>query len=178
MKKREIIIYGIITSFAIFLSFWYLIDVKIGVIFSLISLGIIGHVIYKEHIDREVIIALLLALIITSYYTYEYTSLNLYAGKINVFPLVSWIAVLVVLREFYKKIRLEKKYKFLIASCTYIVILFVLEAVGYYFLNIKLASHYPSLFGLGIIHAPLGMKFFYLTAGPLYLILTEFLKVK
>ena len=170
--------YGIITSVAIFISLWYFIDSKVGIIFSLINLCIIGHIIYKERVDKEVILALLLSLIITSYYTYEYTSVNVYLGKINVFPLISWTAGLVVLKEIYKKIPYKREHKFFIASALYIIVLFILEAIGYYFLNIKLVTQYPSLFGLGIIHAPLAMKAFYLTAGPIYLILTEFFKVK
>ena len=60
----------------------------------------------------------------------------------------------------------------------YLFFLAILEYVGYYLIKIKLNSDFPSLFGIGIIHGPIILKIFYIFVGPLYLLLTDYLKVK
>ena len=60
----------------------------------------------------------------------------------------------------------------------YIFALFIVEYLGYYIFKIRLNSDFPSLLRLGIIHAPLGMKLFYIFAGPIYILITDYLKVK
>ena len=65
------------------------------------------------------------------------------------------------------------QYRLLIASILYWLVLAGGEAYAYHVLGIRLNSNYPSLFGLGIIHAPLGVKVFYILAGPLYLTTVE-----
>lgn len=176
MKKKDKLIYLIafLTLISIIASFF--IDLKIILSISFLILLMASYVIYKEKIGQELVVALLIALIITSYYLYKYTTSNIMIGRINLFPLVSWTFGLVLLREIYEKQKI--KYKFIISSLIYLIGLFIVEYVGYYLLNIKLNSNFESLFGLGIIHAPVAMKLFYLFAGPIYLLITDYLKVK
>jgi hypothetical protein len=96
-------------------------------------------------------------------------------GRINLFPLISWTAFLVIMREIYEKLQ---KPKFAKICAIYIASLFAVEYVGYWLMNIQLNSNYPSLFYMGIMHAPIGMKLFYLLAGPVYILITDYLKVK
>lgn len=152
------------------------IDIKLVLTIILIILLIMGYSIYKEKIGQELIIAFLFALVLTSYYIYEYTTQNIILGRINIFPLVTWTAGLVLLREIYENIKIKNK--FTIISLIYLIGLFILEYIGFYLLKIQLKTNFPSLLGIGIIHAQLGMKFFYIFAGPLYILITDYLKVK
>lgn len=152
------------------------IDIKLAVILSLSALLLCAYIIYKEKIGQELVIAFLIAVAWTSYYTYTYDSANFMIGKINVFTLVSWTVGLVILREVYE--RLRKGHRFFKITALYLVVLFSLEAIGYYLLGIRLASDYPSLFGMGIMHAPVLMKIFYMVSGPVYLLITDYLRVK
>ncbi|MEK6910485.1 MAG: hypothetical protein AABW82_01815 [Nanoarchaeota archaeon] len=175
MKTKNILIYCLIIiaiSFALYFNF----DVKLSVSFACLGFLILSYSIYKEKIGQELIIAFLMALIITSYYVYLYNLGNILIGRINLFPLVAWTFGLVLLREIYERFRV--KHKFLIIVSIYWFILLVLEYIGYYTFGIRLNWNYDSLFGLGIIHGPNFLKFFYLFAGPIYLLLTDYLKVK
>jgi len=175
METKQIIFYvlGIITISTISSFF---IDIKLTITIALSLFLLLSYISYKEKIGKEFIIAILFALFITSYYLYEYTTANLYLGKINLFPLVAWTAGLVILREFYEGIKIENK--FLLISVIYIGGLFLLEYIGFYIFKIRLNSDFPSLLRFGIIHASLGVKLFYIFAGPLYIIITDYLKVK
>lgn len=154
----------------------YFIDFKLGIIVLLSLLLMEAYLIWKEKIGREVLIAFLMATIITSYYSYQYTTMNLLIGRINLFPWISWTFGLVLIKEIYE--RIPNKNKLIIATMVYWTILLSLEYLFYHLFNVKLNSNYPGLFGLDLMHAQPGMKFFYLSAGPFYLWLTNYLKLK
>lgn len=175
MKTKQIIFYVIGIMIISTISSFF-IDIKLTITITLSFFLLLSYISYKEKIGKEFIIAILFALFITSYYLYEYTTANLYLGKINLFPLVAWTAGLVILREFYESIKIKNK--FLLISLIYIGGLFILEYMGFYIFKIRLNSDFPSLLRLGIIHASLGMKLFYIFAGPLYIFITDYLKVK
>ena len=175
-KKLKNFLFYALPLLVIAIALAYFINIKTVITILLFLYLLIGYKIYKEKIGQEMIIAFLMALTLTSYYLYEYTSTNYYLGKINLFPLVSWTFGLVLLREIYEKVK--SKNKFLYLSLAYIAGLLLLEAIGFHLLNIQLDSDFPSLLGLGVIHAPLGMKAFYILAGPVYLLITDYLKVK
>jgi hypothetical protein len=176
MKKIKKFLCIVLTLVLISLILSFFVDKKNIMIVLFSSILFIGYLVYKEKIGQELIIALLFASVITSYYIYEYTSLNIMFGKINLFPLISWTFGLVLLREIYEI--MKGKNKFLKTSLFYLILLLIIEYLGYHFLNIRLQTNLPSLFGLGMIHAELGMKFFYIFAGPVYLLITDYLKVK
>lgn len=176
MKKIIKLIYAL--EFSIIISFFLVIFIELkAVLLIFFTLFLIScYIIYKEKIGQELIIALLFALIVTSYFIYKYTTLNIIVGRINLFPLISWTTGLVLLREIYEKLKIKNK--FLLISIIYIIALFILEYIGYYALQIRLNSNFPSLLGLGIMHAPIEMKLFYIFAGPVYILITNYLKVK
>ena len=161
---------------SVILAFFIEIEIKIMIVILLLVLLASGVFIYKNKIGQELIIAFLIAMALTSYYLYQYTTLNLFLGKINLFPLVSWTFGLVLLREIYE--RMNFKYKFLFISLLYWIVLFSLEYIFYYGFGIKWDTNFPSLFNLGIIHGPIGIKVFYLLGGPVYLLITDYLKVE
>lgn len=154
----------------------FVIDIKLVLILSFSALLVSAYIVYKEKIGQELVIAFLIALAWTSYYIYTYTFANFMIGDINLFPLVSWTFGLVILREIYE--RLKGKNRLLKITLLYLAGLFAVEFTGYYLLGIKLASNYPSLLGLGIIHAPPLMKIFYMISGPIYILITDYLHVK
>ena len=151
-------------------------DLKVSMVILVSVLLFEAFLVWKEKILHEAIIAFLFAMIITSYYVYEYTTYNIFIGRINLFPLICWTAGLVLTREIY--VRINKKYRFLATCLIYWTLLLLLEYVFYQFFNVRLNSDYPGLFGLNLMHAEKGMKFFYLFAGPLYILLTDYLKLK
>jgi len=127
---------------------------------------------FKKDIAAELLVAILFALFITSYQKYTYTEFNFYIGTINVFPLILWSLGLVVLREVYEAIG----NKFIISVFIYLILLIILEIIGYHLLGIHTTWNYPGLFGLDIIHGPPVIQYFYVLAGPVYLIVTKILK--
>jgi hypothetical protein len=129
---------------------------------------------YRWQIKQELVIAFLFALFVTSYQTYTYTSGNATIGHINLFPLVAWTAGLVALGEAYERTRLS--HKLIVFSFIYWVLLFAFEYVGYYWFAIRIAADEPALFGMGIIHGTPFIHLFYLCAGPIYLIVTDYLQ--
>ncbi len=177
MKLKSLkILYSAILLIILSIIASFILDIK-SIIITLLSLILLtSYIIYKEKIGQELIIAFLIALVITSHYVYEYTTLNIIIGRINLFPLISWTTGLVILREIYE--RLKFKNKFIAITIIYIISLFLLEYIGFYLFNIRLKSNLPSLLGIGVIHASLPMQFFYLVAGPIYIIITNYLKVK
>jgi hypothetical protein len=178
MKNRVLFWYGIVSCVVIFVSLLAFVDVKLSAIISFICVIFVGHTIYSDRVDKEVFVALLFALFVTTVYFYEYAGLNYFIWRINLFPLVMWTAGLVLTREIYLRLKIDNHYlKFSLLVLLYIIMLFALEYIGYYYFSIRLNSNFPSLLGIGILHGPIGMKAFYLLAGPVYIIVTEhFLK--
>ena len=176
MKGDKKFLNVFIWIFAISIILGLFLEIKLTMVILFSLLLIAGIFIYKEKIGQELIVAFLIALILTSYYIYQYIGGNVLLGKINLFPLISWTFGLVLLKEIYERTKIKNKLFFV--SGFYVALLFLLEYVGYYLLKIRLNTDFPSLFGLGIIHAPIGMKIFYLFAGPVYLIITDYLKLK
>jgi len=153
-----------------------MIDSKNIIIIIVLVALLVAYIRYKEKIGQELIIAFLITLFWTSFYNYEYIGGNVFLfGKINLYPLVLWTVGLVLMREIYKRI---PKWRFFSIMILYWLVLISIEFIGYYALDIRLVSQYPSLFNLGIIHAPLSAQIFYITAGPIYILLTDYLKVK
>ncbi|MBI2004537.1 hypothetical protein HYS79_00005 [Patescibacteria group bacterium] len=148
--------------------------------FAIIWLSFVGlsaaYILYRRSIGQEMVIAILFALFITAYWPYLYTEGNIFLGHINVYPLIAWTAGLVLLREVYEHLRVP--YRFVIVSISYVAVLFFVEYLGYYVFNIQISGQYPSLLGIGIIHGPPIVHIFYLLAGPLYLVVTDYLKVR
>lgn len=176
MSRAKNFIYTAAILIIIAIIAFFFFNVKLVLASLFLALLLTAYVTYKERIGQELLIAFLMAIALTSYYTYEYTGFNLLFGKINIFTLVSWTIGLVFLRELYEKV--PWKFKFWITSGIYLAGLFLVEYIGYYLLNIRLNSNFPSLWNLGIIHAPDGMKTFYVLAGPVYLLITDYLKLK
>ncbi|OHA19839.1 MAG: hypothetical protein A2W52_03115 [Candidatus Taylorbacteria bacterium RIFCSPHIGHO2_02_49_25] len=158
------------------LPFLFHLDPKTALAWFAFILLASAYAIYKKRVGQEMILAFLFALFITSYQTYVYDSLNLFIGTINLFPLIAWTAGLVLLREIYE--RSDWRRKQLIFAAIYLAGLFIFEYVGYYLLAIRINVDYPSLFGLGIIHGPPIIYLFYLLAGPVYLAVSDYVKVK
>lgn len=175
IKTKRFLKISIITGILI-LPLKFFIDLKFSMIILISILFFEAYLVWREKILREAIIAFLFAMIITSYYNYEYTTMNILIGKINLFPLISWIAGLVLTWEIY--VRLNKKYRFLFTCFIYWTLLLSLEYIFYRFFNVRLESNYPGLFGLNLMHAETGMKAFYLFAGPSYILLMDYLKIK
>lgn len=174
-KTKKFIIFAILTGICIS-PISFILDFKLFLIIFLSILLLESYLIWKEKIGREVLIALLLAIIITSYYDYQYTTPNILIGRINLFPLISWTFGLTLLKELHE--RLNVKHKILVTTIIYWTILLTLEYFFYHILNVRLDSSYPGLFGLDLMHAQTGMKFFYITAGPLYIWIIDYLRLK
>lgn len=121
---------------------------------------------------KQLIIAFSIALAWTAYYRYEYQGANIFLyDQINVYPLILWTTGLVVLGQIYMHTRF--KHRFLWVVILYWALLLLVEAIGYYLLDIRLNSNYTSLLNLGVIHAPSIMKVFYLVAGPAFLLIAH-----
>ena len=151
-------------------------DYKFAIIWLAFAGLCVAYVLYRRLVGQEMVIAVLFALFITAYWPYFYTEGNILLGHINVYPLIAWTAGLVLLREAYEYLRVP--YRFVIASISYVAVLFFVEYVGYYVFSIQISGQFPSLLGIGIIHGPPSIHIFYLLAGPLYLAVTDYLRVR
>ena len=131
--------------------------------------------------NKDTLSAFLLALLLSAIWTYfnryEYIGNNIYLfNTINIFPFAMWtlgFTTLYLLHTHVKALSTITR-----ITIFYLISICLLEAFGYYVLNIRLNSHYPSLFGLGIIHAPVHMKVFYVVAGLVFIVLTKILLKK
>jgi hypothetical protein len=151
-------------------------DVKTVMIVLFSLLLLIAYIIYKEKIGQQLVVAFIISLVIASYYFYEYTTFNIMLGSINLFPVISWTFGLVLLREIYEK--LKGKYRFIKITIFYIVVLIIIEYIGYNFLGIQLNSNFPGLWQIEVMHSPLVLKLIYFITGPVYLLITDYLGVK
>ncbi len=154
------------------------IDNKTKIIVIILSLLIFAYLEYKDKIGQELVVSFLFSLFIVSYFNYDYFSSNLFIGKLNLFPLIGWSGGLVLLREIYECIKVKPLGKFILTCFIYWFLLFFLEYIGYNFGGIRLSSDYPGLLGFNFMHASLLMKSFYILTGPVYLLITDYLKVK
>lgn len=148
------------------------IDIKILVVIAALLALIFLFAHYRRKALVPFAIAFALALGWSFYFYYEYNGENVFLfNRINIYPLTLWTLGLTSLHLISYKITTNNR--LFIGSVLYIVLLLVIEAIGYHGLNIRLISTYPSLFNLGVIHAPPIVKTFYLVAGPAYLYITH-----
>lgn len=151
-------------------------DVKLVMIVLFSLLMLIAFIIHREKCGQELLIAFLIAFAWTSFYRYEYKTINFFIGNVNLFPLICWTFGLLMTRELYKT--LKNKYRFALICIIYVAVLLAVEFIGYHVLKVQLNSNFTSLLGLGVIHGTLIMKLFYILAGPVYILITDYLNVK
>ena len=148
-------------------------DVKILVIALAVMILIVAISKSRSKIALPFIFAFFIALVWTSFYRYEYIGTNTFLlERINIYPLVLWTVGLTVLHVAYTKYL--RNYSLIVAASIYVIVLCLLEAVGYYLLDIRLASNFPDLLNLGVFHAPPYVQTFYLAIGPLYLCIIHY----
>jgi hypothetical protein len=168
-------LFGSIALVALFVAFIAPEPKQIIVIASVTSL-ILASIFYKREITEQIAVAFPLALFIVAYNPHIYTTSDIYIGHISVFAFVSWTAGLVVLREAYELY--PWKFRWVVIPIAYVIALLSLEYIGYHLLDIRLVGDDPSFFGLGVLHGPISMHIIYMLAGPAYLWLTDFVRVK
>lgn len=149
---------------------------KVAATFVVGPVLLLALAVYRKRIGKEMLIAAMFALFITSVHKYDYNTPSLVIGWINTFPLVMWTAGLVIAYEVYS--RLTAHYRWLAASLIYLVVLCAVEYIGFNWLGIHSEPPLPSLLGLGIIHGPPIIHVFYPTAGPIYLFIVKHLHAR
>jgi hypothetical protein len=125
-------------------------------------------VIDRKHWREIVLAALISAIWVSIAGIYNYKDTNIVIFGFNLYPFFAWTVGLVILKAAYEKLG---KLKHLKATVLYIVLLLLLEFIGYNYMGIQLNSNYPGLFGLPLMHAPWYSQVYYLTIGPIYLLL-------
>lgn len=146
-----------------------------------LALAVLAFLIVRRRytVGREIVIAAVIAAGWTAFYGYSYIDHpGYFLGPINLFSFTLWVAGLVVLREVYERLPGVYWKRLLFAAVFYWLFLGIAEAVGFYVLGIQVTPQYPSLFNLGILHIPPFAQAFYLAIGPVYLLLTDYLKVR
>ena len=154
-------------------------DIQLFLILFALGVLIFLYARYKGGIGQELIVAFLIVLGWTSFYHYVYIgNAGYFIGSINILPLVLQTAGFVFLREVYESIQKAYWLRFFYIVVLYWFFLGLLEGLGIYFLGIQTTPLYPSFLGLGILHIPLFAQIYYITIGPIYLLITDYLKVK
>ena len=126
----------------------------------------------KKKTYLPLLLAFVLSAAWTSYFRYQYVDANWFLfGRINVYPIVLWTIGLTSLQLVSNE--LPKRNRLGVLIVLYLFCLMLFELIGYYLLNVRLATQYTSLLNLGIIHAPVPMKIFYIFAGPLYFLVLD-----
>jgi hypothetical protein len=145
-----------------------MVDIKLSIIVLVLLALPLLYIKYRQKIVAPAAIAFIIAFFWTLYFRYEYTNGNLFLfNRINIYPLILWTVGLTALHLL--TVQAPKKHRLATGLITYFFVLALVESFGYHVFQIRLASNYTSLLGLGVIHAPLSMKIFYIFAGPLYL---------
>lgn len=140
--------------------------------YLIILVSIIGLIVYLW-MNEDGWRAVLLSAAMTSVWVvlsglYIYKSTNLGFFNINLFPFFAWTGGLILFKMIYEKMGDHKFWK---ATIFYVPMLLLLEYVFYNFFGVQLNSNYPGLFGFELLHVPWYGQFYYLIAGPLFLLL-------
>lgn len=98
---------------------------------------------------------------------YNYSDANYVYAGINLFAFFSWSVWLNVCYMVYHKYK--KQFTKLQLYGLYVVVLFTVEYIGYNILKIQLASNYPGIFGLPLLHVPLFGQLYYLFVGVVFI---------
>ena len=100
---------------------------------------------------------------------YDYKDSNWLLFGINFFPVLLWTVGLVVYRKLFDagSMNLWQMWVF------YIFALLIIEYIGYHVMGIQLDSDFSGVFGTDILHVPFFAKIWYLSAGPIYLAVTD-----
>ena len=99
---------------------------------------------------------------------------DMYIFGINILTLVLWVAGLMVLQYIYETY--GRKRPFIQIIIFYWVGLLIIEYIGYHLIGIQLQSNYSGVFGLDVLHVPLFAKVYYMSAGPIYLLVLDYMK--
>lgn len=174
-KKALFFLKIAIPTFLMAVVFGFFFDPKIVIVVLAIVWLALYYVLFREKIGQELLIAFIISFAWTSFAGYVYQGNNLFLGRVNIFPLIAWTGGLVFLREFYEHV---KKWRFLKSVILYWACLIIVELMGYHLFGIKINANYPGLFGLPFLHAPVLWKWFYIFSGPIYLLITDYLRVK
>lgn len=193
MAKNDVDILGSLAIFGVAMVVTFFLDIfffsegmPIGRVFQdaviLSSLIAIGFMVirYKKKVGQELFVAVLMT---TSWIMisklYDYTSGNRLVFGVNVFTLVAWTFGLVILREFYEQIVTAKNRvkTFFFIWFMYAVLIILIEFVGYNLMGIQIAAGHPGIMGIAAMHVPCWGKIYYLTAGPLFILITDYLNV-
>lgn len=156
-------------------------DIKFIIIILALGVIIFLYSQPKKKIGKELIVAFTIAFAWAAYYPYDYVGHQEYliiGNSISLYPLILWTVGLVILREVYEKTRVNRLLRFFYITIAYWLVLGLAEAFGYHILGVRLTTSYPSFLGLGILHIPLLAQLFYIISGPIYLLITDYLKVK
>ena len=164
-------------SSAVSLTSVPILDPKLLVVAASVLVLLLFLLRYRRRAATPFAVALVVATFWSTYIRYEYNGSNVFLwDRINVYPLILWTIGLTV--TYLGSLALPKKYRFAYAIIIYLILLLAAEAIGYHLLAIRLESNYTSLLGLGVVHAPVSMKIFYVLAGPIYLVFVEWLTRK
>ena len=159
-KKHKWYVFISIFIFIISLvNIFYLLEAKLAMNLFFALILVLSLIFFKKRIALEMLVAFIISFLLVLFYPYEYTTSNIFIGRINLFPLIAWTFGLVVLREIYRDV--SWKNKLVKVFFLYLAIMFAVEYMGYYFLGIRLNSSYPSFLGMGILHSPLLLQLFY-----------------
>lgn len=143
-------------------------DIKLGIVIIALATLLVTLLYMRKKIVIPILLALGISCVWTWMYRYEYIGDNIFIySRMNIYPLVLWTCGLTGLYIIER--HWIRKRSIIFAVLCYIALLFALEAIGYHLLNIRLASSYPGLWKLDIIHGPPFLQLFYILAGPIYL---------
>jgi len=167
-------ILSILAPATLFMSIFLLSNIYNAFIVTAFYLIIYLLIRFRSDILGEFLIALGFALFITINQKYIYTDSNIFIGSVNLYPLILWSVGLVLLREFYEYIGK----KFFLTVVFYILAILFVEYIGYHLLGIRIDGNYPGIFGLDVIHGPPIIHYFYILAGPAYILVTKLFRIK
>jgi hypothetical protein len=148
-------------------------------IFEIIIFGSIALLIYLFIADKKHRKDIYLAAEISFIWVF-FSGLYGYRGDdyvflgLNFFAFFAWTAGLVLIKKIYDALKFKGKY--LLFIIFYIIGMITIEYIGYNIWNIKLASHYPGIFGIEAMHMPWYGQMYYLTIGWVFVRLREVIR--
>lgn len=115
-----------------------------------------------------------------SWYNYDYNASDqVKVWRLNITTWILWTVALLSVGIWWSFLgsmcgsSLTLVQRLAITGVLWTAIIMIVEWIGYNVLNIRLKSNYPGLFGLKLMHGPVYLKVYYLTAWLIFLLLVH-----
>lgn len=146
-----------------------------------ISILILLYWKFREDIRNELYLAMAISFLwVTLSGVYVYKDYNIIIFGLNLFPFTLWTLALVLFKELSEFIEgfIEGYKLYLLLLGIWIVLMLIVEYIGYHLLVIQLGNGDLGLLGFDVLHLPFYGHIYYIFTGVLFIGVAKVLKIK